>query len=104
MTAENPGRPGETLSVFGAGFGPYLRQPPYGFAVPDAPAYPLADPVQVLAGEAVLEPVFSGAAPGQVGTVVTRFRLPDSLPGPAVALRVRVNGQDSNTVNLPIAP
>jgi len=103
VTAENPARAGETLSVFGAGFGPYLRQPPYGFAVPDAPAFPLADPVQVLAGEAVLEPVFAGAAPGQVGTVVTRFRLPDSLPGPAVALRVRVNGQDSNTVNLPIA-
>jgi len=102
VTAENPARAGETLSVFGAGFGPYLRQPPYGFAVPDAPAYPLADPVQVLAGEAVLEPEFSGAAPGQVGTVVTRFRLPDSLPGPAVALRVRVNGQDSNTINLPI--
>ena len=104
VTTENPARAGETLSVFGAGFGPYLRQPPYGFAVPDAPAFPLADPVQVLAGEAVLEPVFAGAAPGQVGTVVTRFRLPDSLAGPAVALRVRVNGQDSNTVNLPIAP
>jgi hypothetical protein len=38
-----------------------------------------------------------------VGTVVTRFRLPDSLPGPAVALRVRVNGQDSNTIHLPVS-
>ncbi|MDP2996096.1 MAG: hypothetical protein Q8N47_01330, partial [Bryobacterales bacterium] len=102
VTAENPARAGETLSVFGAGFGPYLRQPPYGFAVPDAPAFPLADPVEVLAGDAVIEPLFSGAAPGQVGTVVTRFRLPDSLAGPALALRVRVNGQDSNTINLPI--
>lgn len=103
VTGESPARKGEDIAIFGTGFGPYLRFPPDGFAVPDAPAYPLADAVTVLAGEAVIEPAFSGAAPGQVGTVITRFRVPDSLPeATTVDLKVRVNGQDSNTVQLPL--
>jgi uncharacterized protein (TIGR03437 family) len=102
VNADNPARAGETLALFGTGFGPYLRRPPDGFAVPDTPAYPLADPVTVVAGEALVEARFSGAAPGQVGVVITRFVVPESLPGPAVDLRVRVNGQDSNIVQLPV--
>jgi len=92
VDAGNPARAGETLALYGTGFGPYLRRPPDGFAVPAAPTYPLADPVEVIAGEAVIEPLFSGAAPGQVGAVVTRFRVPESLTAPAVELKVRVNG------------
>ncbi|MBI4876787.1 MAG: hypothetical protein HY822_19290 [Acidobacteria bacterium] len=103
VSAENPARRGETLSVYGTGFGPYLNRPPEGFAVPAAPAYPLADPVTVLAGETETEALFAGAAPGQIGTVVTRFRVPESAPeASSIDLRVRVNGQDSNTAQLPI--
>lgn len=102
VTAADPARAGETLALFGTGFGPYLRRPPDGFATPDVPAYPLADAVTVVAGEALAEALFSGAAPGQVGGVVTRFVVPEWLPGPAVELKVRVNGQDSNTVQLPV--
>jgi uncharacterized protein (TIGR03437 family) len=102
VSAENPARAGETLALFGTGFGPCLRQPPDGFAVPEAPAYPLADPVTVVLGETPVEAQFAGAAPGQVGAVITRFVVPASLAGPSVDLRVSVNGQSSNTVQLPV--
>ncbi len=103
VTSDNPAKPGETLSLFGAGFGPYLRRPPDGFATPAMPAYPLEDAVAVIADKAIVEPAFAGAAAGQVGTVVVRFRVPDSLPAiPTVDLKVVVNQQESNTVQLPI--
>lgn len=103
VTVDNPAKAGETVSLFGTGFGPYLRLPPDGFAAPEVPTYPLEDAVTVIAGEASIEPAFAGAAAGQTGTVVVRFAIPDTLPAAAtIDLKVRVNGQESNTVQLPI--
>ncbi len=66
ISQENPVRNGETLALFGTGFGPYDRRPPDGFAVPRTPAYKVADPVEILVGGRTLEPEWAGAAAGFV--------------------------------------
>ena len=103
VTLDSPARRGETVSLFGTGFGPYDRPAPDGFGVPDSPAYKLADPVSIVIGDLRVDPVWCGAAPGFVGTVVTRLKISDDLPAATtVELRVQVNGKDSNTVLLPL--
>jgi uncharacterized protein (TIGR03437 family) len=101
ITPASPARRGELVSVFGTGFGPYLITPPDGFPTPAKPDFPLADRVEVLLGEAVLD-AESAAAPGQIGVVVTRFRVRADLPPGPLDLRVRVNERVSNTVPLPV--
>jgi uncharacterized protein (TIGR03437 family) len=90
------------VTIFGTGFGPCLRTPPDGFAVPAAPAYPLADPVEILAGASAATPEFAGAAPGRVGITAVRFRIESGTPAGAIELKARVNGRESNTVLLPV--
>ena len=102
VTPDAPARAGEVITIYGTGFGPCLRTPPDGFAVPDAPAYPLADPVEILTGESVAAPEFAGAAPGRVGVTAVRFRIESGAPAGAVELKARVNGRESNTVLLPV--
>jgi uncharacterized protein (TIGR03437 family) len=64
---------------------------------------PLADPVEVLAGDFRLSPVWSGAAPGYAGLAATRFKITSELPAAStLELRVSVNGRESNKVLLPI--
>ncbi len=100
---DSPVKAGELVTLYGTGFGPLSPAPPDGFAVPDVPAFPLADPLEIVAGDVVLQPAASGAAPGYVGTAFTRFLVSDALPsGAAVELKVRVNGRESNPVLLPI--
>ena len=103
VTGESPARRGEVVTLWGTGFGPLERTLPDGFAVPESLSVALADPLEILAGDLVLTPEWSGAATGFVGTTVTRVRIGDELPAAStVELRVRVNGRESNKVLLPI--
>lgn len=102
VSLENPARLGEVVTLFGTGFGPYSRKPPEGFAVPPAPAYPLRDPVEIVAGEVVFVPEFAGAAPGHVGMDALRIRVPDTFATGSVEIRARINSRESNTVLLPV--
>jgi uncharacterized protein (TIGR03437 family) len=103
VTPEEPGRPEETITLFGTGFGPYRGNAPDGFAVPNTLNLPLADPVKILAGDLSLDPVFAGAAQGEIGAVVIRFRIPDGAASP-MELLVTANGKRSNTVVIPVGP
>lgn len=102
VTRENPARRGEIVTLHGTGFGPYSRLVPHGFAVPASPAYPLADPIDVIAGETIVQTVSTQAAVNQVGVVAVRVRTDDLLSSGLVPLKVRVNGRESNTVLLPV--
>jgi len=98
-----PAQKGETITLFGTGFGPYDRRPPDGFATPPSPAFRISDPVEVLIGDRVIEAGWAGAAAGFVGMNVVRFRIPEDLPTASpFEVRVRVNGRDSNTVAIPL--
>jgi uncharacterized protein (TIGR03437 family) len=103
VTPEEPARPGETITLFGTGFGPYRGNAPDGFAVPTTLNLPLADPVKILAGDLSLDPVFAGAAQGEIGVVIIRFRIPDDAASP-MELVVTANGKRSNTVVIPVGP
>jgi uncharacterized protein (TIGR03437 family) len=102
-TPDAPALPGETVTLYGTGFGPYLGSAPDGFAIPQTRNLPLADPVAILSGGLSLDPVFAGAAPGEVGVVVVRFRIPDDAIAP-MELLATANGVKSNTVVVPVGP
>jgi uncharacterized protein (TIGR03437 family) len=103
VTDEAPARLGETVTLFGTGFGPYRGTAPDGFAVPEGLELPLADPIEIILGESRLAPESAGAAPGEIGVVAVRFRIPEADAG-LVELRVSANNRMSNTVLLPLGP
>jgi uncharacterized protein (TIGR03437 family) len=104
ITPRSPARPGETITLFGTGFGPYDRPVPDGFRLPAEPLYTLTDPIQVLLGEQAFEVERATGVAGQVGVSQVRFRLPAeiSLAEGKLGIRVSVNGRESNTVLLAV--
>jgi uncharacterized protein (TIGR03437 family) len=99
VTADAPARHGETLTVYGTGFGPADRVRPVGFPIPLAPAFTVVDPATVKIGD-IEVPAEAFAVPGKVAIDAVRFKLADDVPSGDAQLVVRINGQDSNTVLL----
>lgn len=104
VTKDAPATLGETVTLLGTGFGPYLEYPIDGFAVPASMVLHLVDPVEILAGEKILTPSETVAATGYVGITAIRFKITDDLPAATdVELKVRVNYYwESNKVLLPV--
>jgi uncharacterized protein (TIGR03437 family) len=103
VNADSPARRGEIVTVYGTGFGPTDRPRPEGFAVPASPVFAIADAVNVRLGDATLPAESAYAASGRVGVDVVKFRIPeDAAAGAAIPLVANVNGQDSNSVTLPV--
>jgi uncharacterized protein (TIGR03437 family) len=103
VTTDSPARHGELLTVYGTGFGPTSPIRPVGFSVPQTPPFVLLDAASVLAGDAVIPAQNAFAAPGSVAVDAVQFRLGDGAPSATNApLRVTINGQQSNTVFLPV--
>lgn len=104
VTTASPAQQGETITLYGTGFGSSTPARPFGFAVPDSPAYVLNDTISVQVGSAnPLTPSAAFAAPGSVGVDAIQFTLGSDAPsGTNAQLTVTVNGQVSNTVLLPI--
>ncbi len=103
ITQESPARRAETITVLGTGFGPYTRNAVDGFQVPKGTDLPLVDVVEVTAGGLTMQPLWSGAAVGWVGTTAIKMRIGDELPAASlVEFKVKVNGVESNKVLLPI--
>jgi len=101
ITTANPAAGGETISLLGTGFGPYVTNPLDGFFPPNPPPA-VADSVALSVGGLSLSSI-STAAPGFTGVVSTQFQIPSGLPGgTSVPVAVTINGTDSNTVMLPI--
>ncbi len=103
VTPDSKARHGELLTVYGTGFGPTDPMRTIGFALPKAPPFPLRDAATLFAGDTVIVPEHAFAVPGRVGIDAVQFRLRDGGPSPAnVPFRVTINGQDSNTLLLPV--
>ena len=104
ISADNPVRSGDLVTVFGTGFGPHRIPPPEGFYVQESDAFRLLDNVDVVIGNTVITPEYAGAATGLPGTVAIRFRIPADLAQDAVThLAFRVNGTLTNQAVLPTA-
>jgi uncharacterized protein (TIGR03437 family) len=99
----SPAIHGETISLYGTGFGPYTTTTVDGFLVPAAPSISVTDTVVVNVGTLVETPVFAGAAPGMVGMNLVQLKITDDIPtGTTLNLSVMVNAKSSTTVVLPL--
>jgi uncharacterized protein (TIGR03437 family) len=101
VTTASPAVAGETISLFGTGFGPYQHTVLDGFFPPNPP--PAVEDSVTLSVGGTKTTSKSTAAPGFTGMDLTQFEVPSGLPsGTSVPLLVSINGEDSNTVMLPV--
>jgi uncharacterized protein (TIGR03437 family) len=103
VTVDSPAAQGETITLFGTGFGPYLSNAPDGFALPADGSFLLADPLTLVVGDNEVPTIYAGAADRQVGVNAVSFTIDNTMPqGTNVPVKVRINGHVSNTVILPL--
>jgi len=103
VTEASPAKAGETLTLYGTGFGPTAPARPEGQPVPASPAYLLTDPASVQVSTASFAAQSAYALPAAIGIDVVEFTLGSGAPsGGDFELTVTVNKVVSNTVLLPI--
>jgi len=103
ITPDTPARTGETIALFGTGFGPYQPAPIDGFRVPDSPAFGVIDPVAVFVQGRTIPPDLAVAAPGLVGVALVQFRVPDDLdPTQVSTVTIQAGSSFSNALILPL--
>jgi uncharacterized protein (TIGR03437 family) len=103
VSLSSPAQQGELLTLLGTGFGPTSPARLEGFPVPQTPVYQVTDTASIFVGDFAITPENAYAVPGQVGVDAVQFRLGNGAPTSTNgALRLNINGQDSNTLLLPI--
>jgi len=101
ISTASPATAGETIAVYGTGFGPTSPARPEGLPVAASPAILLQDAASVQVGGANFTAQSAQAVPGLVGVDEVVFVLGSGAPsGTNAALTVTVNGQLSNPVLL----
>jgi len=86
--AARPPRPGETIILYGVGFGPVTPNASAGNIVPDANS--LIFPLQIFFGGMPAVVSYAGLAPGMIGLYQFNVVVPDTTPGDAVPLTFSV--------------
>ncbi len=102
VTPDNPAAKGETINVYGTGFGPYDKPVVDGFTIPGFITYRVVDLVQATIGDLNATVVSSQAAADLAGTTLTRIVIPANAPSGSIGLTVRANGKSSNAVLVPV--
>jgi len=103
ISAGAPAAPQERITLYGTGWGRFIITLADGFRVPATPPYPLADPVQVRAGDRVLESTPATATPGSTGVTALEVQLPSDVnSGVTLSITVVVGGVQSNIVEIPV--
>jgi uncharacterized protein (TIGR03437 family) len=103
ITAAAPAQVGETITIYGTGFGPTNPARLEGFALPASPVYNIVDSVIVTAGSVTAPATAAFASAGSVGVDAAQFVITDpSVSGTNASVSVTINGQASNTVLVPV--
>jgi uncharacterized protein (TIGR03437 family) len=103
VAVDNPAAMGETLTLIGTGFGPYNPSPLEGFPVPDNSDMRLIDAAELIVEDQVLAVESITAVPGQYGLGAVKLKVTGEWPmGQNVQIRVRIRGNESNTVLIPM--
>jgi uncharacterized protein (TIGR03437 family) len=103
VSLEKPAQTGETLTLLATGLGPYEKNPPEGFVLPESAGFKLADSVELVIGDAVYLPDYAGPSSFGAGMNAVRFRLGSTAGSSGrLTLKLRVNGRESNPVLLPV--
>ena len=100
ITSDSPAQPGETVTVYGTGFGPTTPARPLGLPVSSSPVVSVTDPASVQVDGATFTVQNAFAVPGSIGIDAVQFVVGSGAT--AGQLTVSINGQQSNTVVLPI--
>jgi len=100
--ASRPVHRGESVSLYGTGFGPVSNQPNTGaVALSDPQSLTLTVPI-VTVGGVPARVTFSGLAPGTVGVYRVDFDVPNAGAGDAVPVVLRIGDGTSNTVTIAV--
>ena len=102
VSAQLPALPGETLAVYGTGFGPVDGPIGDGTASPSSPLLHVSAPVSVQMGDVSLTPLFAGLTPGLAGVYQVNVVVPADLPSRVYTLRVVAKGNSSNVMNVQV--
>ncbi len=102
VNQDSPATKGETIDVFGTGFGPYDRAVIDGFTIPGAITYKVVDLVEATLGDQKLTVTASQAASDMAGTTLTKIVIPSSAASGSSSLTFKVNGKSSNSVLVPV--
>jgi uncharacterized protein (TIGR03437 family) len=98
-----PARPGEAVVIYGTGLGPVSQTPVAGQPAPGNPLAVALSTVTVEAGGKQAQVLFAGLTPGFAGLYqVNAILAADTPSGNAVPLLLRVDGQESNTVEIAV--
>ncbi|MGP8245126.1 MAG: InlB B-repeat-containing protein [Bryobacteraceae bacterium] len=101
VTAGSPAVAGETVTVYGTGFGPTNTPRPYGMPAPSGIL--LTDPIAVQLNDQTVTPAGATVVAGAIGIDSVAFAVPAGLPPASNAtITITVNGQVSNSVSLPL--
>lgn len=103
VTTSAPAQVGETVTLYGTGFGPTNPARLEGYALPASPVFAIVDAVSVTAGSVTAPAAAAFALAGSVGVDAVQFTITDpATSGTNANVLVSVNGQTSNTVLVPV--
>lgn len=102
VSAASPAAKGETVTMFGTGFGPYTKAVPDGFLVSNQASYILADPIALLQNGSPANYTSAGMMLGTIGLNQIRFVVDPNSPSGQNNFLVSANGRLSNTIILPV--
>lgn len=75
-----PAKPGETVTLWGTGFGPVSPAPPAGVLVPASPVSSVTASMSVTVAGQGAQFISGALFPGAVGVYQIMVKLPDNLP------------------------
>ena len=90
-----PAKPGETVVLWGTGFGPANPAVPAGIVVPADRLYPTANPVTVTVGNAGAQVLSAVMSPGYAGLYQIAIQIPSSTPDGDIPIKTSVGGSSS---------
>jgi len=103
ITPDAPAIQGETVTIYGTGFGPTQQPLIAGFLLSSGAPNPLVDNITIQLGDFQPAPAFAGASTQYIGMEIVKFQITPDLPSATTLnLTVTLNGQTSNTVQLPL--
>ena len=102
VTAANPAKAGEVLTLYATGLGPTRPSPEPGQPFTSNPPAVVSSPVEVLVNGAPGQVLYAGGYPGAVNGYQVNFRLPDSVASGNASLHLTSAWIGGGNVTIPI--
>jgi hypothetical protein len=102
VTAANPAKAGETLTLYASGLGPTRPGIDPGQPFPSNPLQVVNSPVQVLVSENPAEVLYAGGYPGAIDGYQVNFRIPDGTPAGQIPLQLTSAWLSGPPVTIPV--